>query len=314
MAGSITLTAPEIFDIGGAAKTRYQSISFLNNIDLYFKQRKNIILDLSKTKDAYAESTLLLFATVHSVRCRSRKSNVISIIYPDEQKNVEGYARIVLSGLKKALESKNEDDILQLIEERNFYQSGHKDSRDKVILSTSQMIFERDISLEQKIVLLTAISEALLNIQHHAYTGSDYLQRVLKRNRWWQCCWYSQSAHRMVFLIYDVGIGALNSYAPDIKDENPSEKKDKMMELMSKGYSRFNRDGIGKRGKGSEDLKNVIQNFVEEERLTIYTDEMIYSYQYKQQQENTACVAMNPNFKIKGTLIVWSLTLPQKGS
>ncbi|EIG25114.1 hypothetical protein [Haemophilus paraphrohaemolyticus] len=315
MAQQIRLIAPEIFTIGGTSVDREKTITFLNEVDLYFRQRKRIILDLSRIKEAYAESTLLLFSAVHSVRCRSKRHNAISIIYPEENSNPDGYARIILSGLKKALEAKNENEILQLVIDGNYYQSGCKETIETLQINTSQMIFQIDgISAEQKIVLLTAISEALLNIQHHAYIGNDYLQRVLRRNRWWQCCWYSPSAHRMVFLIYDAGVGALNSYYPDSDDNAPQEKINKMKELMSKGYSRFNHNGIGKRGKGSEDLKNVIQNFVEEERLTIYTDEVIYSYQYSQGDEKKNCIATSPQCKIKGTLIVWSLILPEKGN
>ena len=314
MAQEVHLFAPEIFTSGSDSKFRDYSISFINEIESCFKQRKNVVIDLSYIKEAYAESTLLLFATIHSIRCRSKRKNAISIIYPEQNENHEGYGRIVLSGLKEALEAKTEHDILALNESKNYYQSGYKDSREKILMSTNNMIQSLDISPKQKIALLTAISEALLNIQHHAYTELPYLQRTLNKNRWWQCCWYVPSLNRIVFLIYDLGLGALNSYAPDIPDTLPQTRAEKMQELMSKGFSRFNRDGEGKRGKGSEDLKNVIQNFVEQELLTIYTDEVVYAYQYSNQKERTSCIALSPEFKIKGTLIVWSLTLSEKGN
>ena len=64
-----------------------------------------------------------------------------------------------------------------------------------------------------------------------------------------------------------------------------------------------------KRGKGSENIKQVISGAVENESLTVYTDNLIYQYYYNNGTISDVCITSQVQMPIKGTLVAWTLTL-----
>ncbi|WP_281772265.1 hypothetical protein [Haemophilus parahaemolyticus] len=302
---SITLHSPVVFTFSENEESeREASIKFINDLEIYFLKNFNITIDLSNTVEAYAESTLVLFAQIHSMRYRSasKKQRIeFKIIYPIQELNPNGYAYFVLTGLNKALEAKNEEDIIALTEGRNFYQSGCAARFDDMILSNWETILEEEIDIEQQFLLHQGVSEAILNVRNHAYTNKQSLRNKIGKGRWWQCSWYQRSKRRFVFLIYDMGCGILGSYPESSLDDTK-----RLTEAMTEGYTRYSNR---KRGKGSENIKQVISRAVETESLTVYTDNLIYQYYYKDNNASDTCITSQVQMPIRGTLVAWTLTL-----
>ncbi|MFA9499837.1 hypothetical protein ACERCG_05320 [Mannheimia sp. E30BD] len=302
---SITLYSPTIFTFSETDKVdRERSIEFINSLETHFLKGVDITIDLSNTIDAYAETTLVLFAQIHSMRCRNRtkkKQNHIQIIYPTQDSNPNGYALFISTGLHSALEASSEEDIIALTTRNNFYQSGNSDRFDDMVLSNWEMILREEISIEQQFLLHQGVSEAILNVKNHAYITKQSLCNKIGKGRWWQCSWYQRSKRTFVFLVYDMGCGILGSYSK----ENLTDTEC-LREAMTEGYTRYNNR---KRGKGSENIKQVISQNVETERLTVYTDNLIYLFQYNDGIASDRCVTSQVLAPINGTLVVWTLTL-----
>ncbi|MFZ7186324.1 hypothetical protein ACLSY8_00050 [Avibacterium avium] len=305
---TIKLHCPNIFAFSEANRiVREESINFINNLENNFLKGSNLIIDLSKTIEAYADSTLVLFAQIHSMRYRNKYKKrplSIDIIYPNKENNREGYAIFISTGLHTALEASNNEDIEALSNRRNFYQSGDVECLDTMILNNWDMISSEKINDEQKFLLHQGVSEAILNVRNHAYINKQALRNKIGRGRWWQCSWYQESQRTFVFLIYDMGCGILGSYP-----ENTLSDKDRLKEAMTEGYTRYNNR---KRGKGSENIKQVINRDVETEILTVYTNRLIYYYQYSNGITSDICIESQVPSSIRGTLIMWTLTLSKE--
>lgn len=300
---AITLTCPIHFTLYEHDIFREDSLRFINSLEEAFIKCSDITIDLSQTQNAYAESTLVLFAQIHSMRCRNqqkKKAVAIQIIYP-EPTNKDGYAQFISTGLHKALDAKNEQEIVSLTNQHNFYQSGNSDRFDQMILSNWHSISNEEINLEQKFLLHQGVSEAILNVKNHAYIHKQTLRNRIGKGRWWQCSWYQQSKKMFVFLIYDMGSGILGTYQNDELTET-----ERLKEAMKEGYSRYcNR----KRGKGSENIKQVIHRTVEKENLTVYTDRLIYQYLFENGVMSDVCITSKTNTPLRGTLVAWTLIL-----
>lgn len=297
----IYLTCPLIFDIG-IDENRAESLKFLADIKQLASAKKVLVLDFSQTQMAYAESTLILFAIVFSI-CRKYGKNCIKFIYPKQNENRSGYDYFVSTRLNVALEANTEDEITALTTTHNFYQSGASDRFEDMLISIWSDIEREKINPEQKYLLLQGISEAILNVKNHAYINKRALRNLIGKGRWWQCSWYQQSKRRFVFLIYDIGSGILGTY-----NKGTAERVELLKEAMTEGFTRYTNR---KRGKGSENIKKVISNNVENELLTVYTDELIFLYQYENGSESIKCIATDPTYVITGTLVSWTLTLTE---
>lgn len=283
---------------------RNESILFINQLEEAFLKGKNLVIDLSSTTKAYAESTLVLFAQIHSMRCRNhtkKRPINIDIIYPIQEKNPSGHAFFVLTQLNKALEANNESEIIKLSESVNFYQSGNTEFFDQMILKNWEMISREEISCEQQFLLHQGVSEAILNVRNHAYINKSSLRNKIGSGHWWQCSWYQQSKRMFVFLVYDMGCGMLGSYP-----ENGLSNTARLKQAMTEGFTRYNNT---KRGKGSENIKKVINQAIEIENLTVYTDNLIYQYRYDHGVASDVCITSQAPTPMRGTLVSWTLTL-----
>ncbi|MDU5166998.1 MAG: hypothetical protein E6224_00255 [Haemophilus parainfluenzae] len=301
----ITIICPIIFTLSeNDPISREESISFINQLEENFSKGRDLVIDFRQTIEAYAESTLILFGQIHSMRyrnnykkCRSK----LTIIYPVKEQNPSGYMLFISTGLNKAIEASSELDIIELTSRNNFYQSGDANRLVGMMLNNWEMISREEISSGQKFLLHQGVSEAILNVRNHAYIKSRALQNKIGQGRWYQCSWYQQSKRMFVFLIYDLGCGILGSYP-----ESSLDDKERLKQAMTEGFTRYNNR---KRGKGSENIKQVISRAVENESLTVYTDNLIYQYYYNNSTISDVCITSQVQTPIKGTLVAWTLTL-----
>lgn len=131
---------------------------------------------------------------------------------------------------------------------------------------------------EQLDLLLTAISEALLNVSHHAYEDDAFKDDLLllKGKRWWQCAWFNPEENRVVFIVCDLGLGIFKSFMPDDDGLSTQNEVSSVERAMLVGESRFVGSG---RGNGSEDIKRPIGvGCVDDETLLILTGHARYNY------------------------------------
>nr|DAI52933.1 MAG TPA: hypothetical protein [Bacteriophage sp.] len=301
----ITIICPIIFTLSeNDPISREESISFINQLEENFSKGRDLVIDFRQTIEAYAESTLILFGQIHSMRCRNnykRCRSKITIIYPVKEQNPSGYMLFISTGLNKAIEASSELDIIELTSRNNFYQSGDANRLVGMMLNNWEMISREEISSGQKFLLHQGVSEAILNVRNHAYIKSRALHNKIGQGRWYQCSWYQQSKRMFVFLIYDLGCGILGSYP-----ESSLDDKERLKQAMTEGFTRYNNR---KRGKGSENIKQVISRAVENESLTVYTDNLIYQYYYNNSTISDVCITSQVQTPIKGTLVAWTLTL-----
>ena len=301
----ITIICPIIFTLSEHEPiSREESILFINQLEENFSKGLDLVIDFRQTVEAYAESTLILFGQIHSMRCRNnykKYHSKLKIIYPDKDQNPHGYMFFISTGLHKAIEASNEQDIIELTSRNNFYQSGDASRFDNMVLNNWEMISREEISSEQKFLLHQGVSEAILNVRNHAYINKRALDNKIGRGRWYQCSWYQQSKRMFVFLVYDLGCGILGSYP-----ESSLDDKERLKQAMTEGFTRYNNR---KRGKGSKNIKQVISRAVETESLTVYTDNLIYQYYYKNSTISDVCITSQVQIPIKGTLVAWTLTL-----
>ncbi|KRV69761.1 hypothetical protein AO721_04480 [Aeromonas veronii] len=150
----------------------------------------------------------------------------------------------------------------------------------------------------QLVLMLTAaISEAMLNVKHHAYEYERSIFTGILEHRWWQYALFDEDESRFIFLIYDLGLGILKSYKATVE---PSMADNHILEeALSVGGSRFRHDEPW-RGNGSEDLKHPIDIG---ETLLICCDDMRYVYRGAGQPTT---IERTP-FLVSGNLIEWTL-------
>lgn len=282
------------------------TFKFLRKIDEAFKRKQYILLDLSTVTEAYADILLILMAKVHSLRWRSKRNVFQMIYYPNESNNQAGFNALVRTGFQQALNAKSETDFILLAKNNNYFQTGYHKIQSDMLITTQNVLNQTHLPDAPKHYLQIAINEALLNIHNHAYIGNTYWQRVLKQGRWWQCIWFDQKNHRLVFIIYDIGHGMVQTYRPE---SEPNE--DILLELMKKGYSRYNQVHSVKRGKGTDDFKQVLQHWLKRETLMITTNGLRYLARYNGAEINERCFPYIQHESLQGTLLCWELSLKE---
>lgn len=105
-----------------------------------------------------------------------------------KEKNLEGHRWIVSTGLSRALLAGTDEKLQALTREERFFQSA-VEPFEHIVETVTMLQRKAVLNDEQLDLLLTAISEALLNVSHHAYEDDAFKDDLLllKGKRWWQC-------------------------------------------------------------------------------------------------------------------------------
>jgi hypothetical protein len=282
------------------------TLQFLNEIDRKLLiDYDNIVIDLSKVADATAAASLLLFAIVNRAQLIRNDPNVVRFILPAKSKNANGHRYIVKTGLARALNSGSREKLEGLRVDEQFFQSSAEPMTH--LFSTVNMLQSKaKLNDEQLLLLSSGISEAMLNVSHHAYEHRDF--EVLKEiigKRWWQCAWFDDESDSVIFIIYDLGIGIFRSFTNDSNGaipQSPTYEAEILKKAFTLGQTRFN---LPERGKGSEDIKAPIRNLVaEKQSLLVYSGRARYTFEsVRETIQSLAVPELMP-----GTLIQWELT------
>jgi hypothetical protein len=280
--------------------TKLTTLNFLSRLNnSLFLDKQLITLDLSKVTWASAAASLILFSIVNRAQLVRGNPYCIRFIFPNKDKNNLGHGSIVKTGLSRALNSGSTQKLEELTQDNTFFQSSSNPSSH--LFSTIDMLQQRaKLNDEQILLLSSGISEAMLNVSHHAYNSSDYVDFVKKLGkRWWQCAWFDPKTDSTIFLIYDLGIGVVKSF-----NKNASTPQEEILNLRSAftaGNTRFN---VPERGKGTEDIKSpILSRHSRKEKLIVYTG----SIEFVLNSDSTIANIKHENGFVQGTLIQWEL-------
>lgn len=268
---------------------------------------RDIEIDLSKTNKVTAAASLLLFAIVNRAQLCARPNQIIKISLPTRKQNPEGYTWIVSTGLAKALLANDFDKLDELTKSERYYQSSVNPYLHHAY--TAQLLNKKaDFTPEQFLMLESGISEAMLNVWHHAYDSQKFADLVacLGGKRWWQCAWFNQEKDRVTFIICDLGMGIPVSFS------NPSMTKENYMDaaiLASAWSPGQTRTGVAGRGNGSEDIKRPIgAGCTENESLLVHSGHARYCKSSGEEAPSSIYTKVG----VPGTLVQWSL-VPKRG-
>lgn len=101
-----------------------------------------------------------------------------------------------------------EEKLNALTREERYFQSA-VEPYEHIVETVLMLQKSALLNNEQLGLLLTAISEALLNVSHHAYEDEGFESdiQLLKGKRWWQCAWFNRDENKVVFIVCDLGLG-----------------------------------------------------------------------------------------------------------
>ncbi|MGK3131156.1 hypothetical protein ACCW76_18350 [Pantoea sp. C8B4] len=279
------------------------TLKFFNEINqnALFFQRK-LVIDLSQVTYASAAASTLMFAIVNRAQLTQGDANSIRFIFPSKTENDNGHRWIVRTGLSKALLAGNLDRLTALTENEQYFQSAVR-PYEQYPKTVNFLDKEADLSLDQFLTLSTAISEAMINVAHHAYQHPD-MEPMLKSmggDRWWQCSWFSRVTNEVYFIICDLGLGAGKTFASGNAVSPFSDESDWVKQAFSYGGTRYDDPS---RGNGSEDMKRPIGvSNSDNEKLLVFTG--IAMYVYTSENNDPVCTSLPDH--IPGTLVQWSL-------
>jgi hypothetical protein len=283
---------------------RSKTLSFLNEIHqqaLFYE--KKILVDLTEVKFASAAASTLMFAIVNRAQLVRGDANSIRFILPSKGTNPTGHLWIVGTGLSKALLSGSLDRLAGLSKNEQYFQSAVK-PHEHYQKTVTMLDNQADLSLNQFLTLSSAISEAMLNVSHHAYKNDSNLGFVqaMGGERWWQCAWFNPVRDEVVFIICDLGIGIGESYKSGHDVPIYSSESDWVLKAYSYGGTRF--ANSSERGNGSEDIKRPIGVIdLDNESLLVFSGKS--KYKYTSEDEEAVCSTIPEH--IPGTLVQWSL-------
>ena len=280
-----------------APKWRSLFFNFIMRLhDLAIRNNSLVTIDLRGLKEMSSGAALLLFAYTSIAQIVNGR-NAVNYLYP---KNEELRKIFVDTGLRQALAPGGLDKLERLWKGDSMFQYGANASR--CIELTVAMLERRYGRLPEHLV--TAISEALLNVGRHAYVKESVAHKGLFK-RWWQYCYKTDD--RLHFLIFDSGIGIPGNLQAHLRpDKRPVFWGDSLADkqliayAMERGVSTIGSPG---RGQGSEDIKKPSASSMGDYLLI-----MSGSGMYRQLGDDKTELSDLPSGTVvRGTFIEWSL-------
>ncbi|PSU24474.1 hypothetical protein CTM97_00580 [Photobacterium phosphoreum] len=302
------ITPPQNLCIYNAA-FHIETYDFFEKINIaVFTRHELVTIDLTSVKIITAAASVLLFATVSTCQLSMNNANQIRCIFPRSDKNETGHRYIVKTGLARALHSGSVDKLELLTKDQIYFQTSTDPSLH--LLSTFNLL-TKEMAFTPVLLqlLVTGVSEAMLNVIHHAYKdpfNAAFIHSTKKLivagigERWWQCAWFDSRKKAWIFIICDIGLGIPQTYNYLRQDHlysvNPSLA---LKHAFIRGNSRFIGSG---RGNGSEDMMQPIKSGYNES-LLVYSGGAKYHFKTGMDQPEIE----NLSRFFNGTLVEWTL-------
>lgn len=275
------------------------TIKFLREL-VRLGEQGPVILDLRKTEKVTGAAAVMLFAHVNVLQLRHCSKDRVKCLFPNKKDNENGHADIVKTRLSRALSSGSIAALEQLVIEGTPFQSSNDpDEHASKTVNYLTKKLKLSPSHQLALTLTAAISEAMLNVHHHAYDFSPSIFTGDLQSRWWQYAIFDEKNNRFVFLIYDLGLGIIKSYKSSMDEYRDDAYA--LEEALSFGGSRFSKKQPW-RGNGSEDIKHPVNL---DESLFIYCENLRYIYR----GDPTSAKIDRTTAKLDGNLIEWTLKI-----
>lgn len=182
----------------------------------------------------------------------------------------------------------------------------------KLIKTLRLELLGEDLRMPHRIssTVFRALSEAMINVQQHAYKDKQIVKGRRLKGRWWLGAQLSRKNNIFTLTFYDTGLGIpktlarkypleiIRNYLSILPGFKPDDGQ-MIRAAVELGRSGTNQDH---RGKGLLDIHKLIEK-VGAGCLTIYSRQGRYKY------ENSGVTIKNDSSFIEGTLIKWEMPL-----
>lgn len=264
------------------------TLNLLGNIShTVFKLDTNVHLDLSGCPGISASALVMLFAETSRARMAKESDEVVTFELP--QSEDEPWLHAMSLPYRRYSSLFDEDHTFQTVSDPN-----------KAMASILKLLHKSGVKLNKldTRTFTRGVNEAMLNVINHAYIAEENPLGGIGR-RWWQACWVNKSEEQkiLVYIIYDLGCGILNSLPLAHDEESATEH---ITRAMSYGVTRTNESDRGKGTKNMEDATNIRDNSV----LFIGTNNATYI----KNQSKDATTELNL-LPFNGTLVEWQIRL-----
>lgn len=264
------------------------TLNLLGNIShTVFVLDTNVHLDLSGCQSISASALVMLFAEISRARMAKESDDVVTLTLPDS--GDEPWFHAVSLSYRHYSKLFDEDHTFQTVSDPN-----------KAMASILKLLDRSGVMLNRldTRTFTRGVNEAMLNVINHAYIEEDNPLGGIGR-RWWQACWVGEvDGHKnLVYIIYDLGCGILNSLPLAHDEESATEH---ITRAMSYGVTRTNESDRGKGTKNMEDATQIRDNSV----LFIGTNNATYI----KNQSKDAVTELNL-LPFDGTLVEWQIRL-----
>lgn len=274
------------------------TLLFLAEIYELVQEVDPVVLDFSHTIEITAAASLVIMAHINRIQALKHKD--IIQFYSQKSKL---YKEFFKGFWLDALTANTEGKLDSLESVKHPFQAG-KTAHLKVPHIAK---FFNDLKLNKNLnnkaldLIQTAIKEALLNVEHHAYIDTE-LSIPFK---WWQLLWYSSKHNRINFIIYDLGIGVVDSFKYHNQGKpnvflNLNNPEDVFLETIKAGVSRW---GTIERGNGFTEI--IEPSHIDGVDLWILSN----SVSYERSSITNKITCQRIEAKLAGTLLEWSFDL-----
>lgn len=298
---------PEVIDLEDNYDATVDVIRLIRRLSL--SEKKPIYLVFDHVKSIKPAALLLLLAEMH--RCRLvRGTHKVTGNYPASPKvermlHATGFFRIL--GVKSRVTRKPRSYPMEYV---NFVSQTHEVKG--TVREFREALLGTAITMSVKIRgrFYRAITEAMLNVSHHAYPQGTPGRRY-EPDRWWLAGHVNKKTKQLIVMFCDLGVGipatlpkmyplerirSALSLLPGI----PPNDAQMIKAGMVIGRTRTSEEN---RGRGLNDLRSFVDQAGEGE-LNIYSRRGHYCY-----KPNDDDSVKNHKAPIGGTLITWTVPL-----
>jgi len=308
-----TITAPSILCLYSKNKIYNSTILFIKKFAKEVVQnKKKVTIDLSNVNVFTAAAALCIYAEICRCKLLRNDKGCIKLIKPTNAEIKEkltkyGFFSYSCLYADEDKEISTEDNVIPCM-------SGEHGDKyiDTVLDLINEAAFSGDIPEFTEQTLFRSLSEAMLNVWHHAYDGDfvdkDEVEKIGKR--WW--IMGERIDNQLYIVIYDRGAGVPVTLPKKYKKEmilsvlqkiSIMDMNDSNMILAAMELGRT-RTGKSERGKGLQDVRRFVE-INPSGTLRIYSNKGEYLYRNKSKEE----ITKNHGLSIKGTLIQWNVKI-----
>ncbi|HCH1192656.1 TPA: hypothetical protein NKP78_003159 [Vibrio parahaemolyticus] len=253
-------------------------------------------IDMSNCQRVTAAASVMLFAEISRARIATENDDIVTLDFPEKGQSCRtalnniGWIHAASISYRK---------INTLFEHDAIFQSGNNPG--KATASVYKQLVDSGVPLTAPEVkkFTKGVTEAMLNVNHHAYDNEKEPLNGIGR-RWWQLCLVRTDENdkptKLLFIIYDLGQGILRSLPKKVGESN----LDQIGRAMTYGVTRTKESD---RGKGSEDMLDAAE-IKDNSVLYIGTNSVTYTKMYDMAPIIEPC-----SIPFFGTIVEWQINL-----